>query len=238
MKTNLIKLFVFLFIVSILAISCSQTEEVNPDQGFSKQIENFVPDSTIQTLRDMGLTIHEGTQPPNIEGIYQASPYVMLESNVPMESYEEGARFIDYRYQFRDQNMKDLSISLDTKGINYNSGKVISESTGKGAFLAGYGQEFTAFIMLEGYSTYGRDTSYSQSLEVISGEMTADGIKNFQMALVLLDDYGDPHERLIPVNTGRVFYDEDSLAVSSNSFRMLPKEQLSEEFSGLDLLLE
>ena len=33
--------------------------------------------------------------------------------------------------------MKDLSISLDTKGISYNSGKVISESTGKGAFLAG-----------------------------------------------------------------------------------------------------
>ena len=205
--------------LTAVVVSCSEPEEVNPEIGFSQQIKNFVPDSTIQTLRDMGLTIHEGTQPPNIEGIFQASPYVMLESNVPYETYEIGSRFIDYRYQFREQNMQDLSISLDTKGISHHTGNVISESTGKGAFLAGYDQDFTAFIMLEGYSIHGRDTSFTKSLEVISGEMTSAGIKDFQMALVLLDDFGDPHERLIPVNTGRVFYDEDRLAGSEASFR-------------------
>jgi len=226
------------FVLSLTGIfvSCSEPEEVNPEISFSQQIKNFVPDSTIQVLRDMGLEVHEGIQPPNIEGVYHASPNLMLSSSVPNEIYKEGEQFADYRYQFRDQNMEKLTISLDSKGMFVGTNKVISEKTGQGAFLSGYGQEFSAFIILDGYSLKGSDTTWHQSLEVISGTITTDGIENFQMAVLLLDDYGDPHNFLIPINTGRAFHDGDSLASSKNSFREILIE--SSENSALNVLTQ
>jgi hypothetical protein len=202
-----------LLLTVFVFFSCEKKEKEDLSRGFSNEIENFVPDSTIQTLQNLGMTIHEGKQPPTFEGSYLASPLVLLSTNVPGDWQNIGGRFADYNYHFKNQDNKNLTIELDTEGINYNNGDVISSSNGNGAFIAGYNESFTAFIILESESYLGSgDTAFARSLEVISGSITGEGIENLQMALLMLDDYGDEFDRYIPVNTGRVFHDSDSIA--------------------------
>jgi hypothetical protein len=200
-----------LFAVLFLFASCKKEEE-NLEVGFSQEIENFVPDSTIEKMRDLGMVINEGKQPPSIEGTYLVSPMIMKSSNVPNESYEIGHQFINYKYHFYNQNNDELTIEMDATGINdYN--RIISESKGQGAFIAGYNDSFTAFLIEEGYSVKNTfDTSYFSMLTVSSGQISASGIKDYHQAIWMLDDFGDPHGNLIPVNSGRVFFDSDSLA--------------------------
>ncbi len=200
-------------LATVLALFSCKKEEEDRSTGFSNDIENFVPDSTIQALRDLGMVINEGKQPPVLEGEYMVSPLVMLSSSVPNEGYDIGDRFVDYKYYLKNQDNDKLTLEIDTEGINYNSGAITSKSTGNGAFISGYGNDFTAFVILEGesYRSDG-DTSYSRTLEVVSGTITQEGIMNFQMALMMLDDYGDEFDHYIPVNSGRVFEDGDSIA--------------------------
>ena len=208
-----------LFAVLFLFASCKKEEE-NLEVGFSQEIENFVPDSTIEKMRDLGMVINEGKQPPSIEGTYFVSPMIMKSSNVPNEGYEIGHRFINYKYHFYNQNNDELTIEMDATGINdYN--RIISESKGQGAFIAGYNDSFTAFLIEEGYSVKNTfDTSYFSMLTVSSGQISASGIKDYHQAIWMLDDFGDPHGNLIPVNSGRVFFDSDSLA----NYTFLEKE--------------
>ena len=212
-KTIRLRNYLVLLATVLILFSCKKEEEEDLSTGFSDDIENFVPDSTIQALRDLGMAINEGKEPPMLEGTYLASPYVMVSSNVPNESYDIGERFVDYKHYLKNQNNETLTIEMDREGINYYSGALISKSTGNGAFISGYNDDFTAFIILEGerYLSEG-DTSYSLTLHVISGTIAQEGIQEFQSALLMLDDYGDEFDHYIPVNTGRVFHDEDSIA--------------------------
>ena len=197
----------------IFSISACETAEEPMPQGFSEEITRLIPDSTISAMRDLQMIINEGMEPPTLEGVYFASPLVITKSNVPNEIHGEGSRFADYRYYMRNQNIDDLTMELDSEGLSINSGSVITRSIGKQAFISGNRNSFTAFIIQDSemYLESG-DTARSRVLEVISGTLSADGIKNFQNAVWMLNDYGDEFNLFIPANTGRIFNDGDLMA--------------------------
>jgi len=212
--------FLYLLVVlTTLLLSCEKEKAPN-DKGFSEEIKNFVPDSTMQKMKDLGMVIHEGKVPPKLEGIFIASPLIMRSTSVPEDGYSPGHKFIDYYYKFYNQDNKKLAISLNTQGVN-SKGEAITTSTGNGAFISGNKNNFTIFVVLDEKAPVNEnDTAFSQSLEVISGTISPEGIVNFHSALWMLDTYGDPYEMYIPVNTGRVFYDSDSLASRTYSMKM------------------
>jgi len=209
-KTIRLRNYLVLLATVLILFSCKKEEE-DLSTGFSNDIENFVPDSTIEALRELGMVINEGKQPPLLEGEYLVSPLVMVSSSVPNESYDAETEFVDYKYYLKNQDNDKLTLEVDAEGIS--SGNVTSRSEGNGAFISGYNDDFTAFVILENqrYLEEG-DTSFARTLQVISGVITQEGIKDLQMALMMLDDYGDEFDHYIPVNTGRVFEDGDSIA--------------------------
>ena len=213
MKTNAsfyFRNFMLVLAISVSLFSCKKEEE-DLSTGFSNDIENFVPDSTIQALRDLGMIINEGKEPPTLEGTYLATPYIMLSTSVPNDSYESGDQFIDYKYYLKNQDNEKLTLEIDTEGLHL--GEVLSRSEGNGAFISGYEDDFTAFVILESESYLSSgDTTYTRMLEVLSGTIIQSGIENFQSAILMLNDYGDEFDHYIPVNTGRVFEDGDSIA--------------------------
>jgi len=213
MKTNssfYFRNFILIIAISLFLFSCKKENE-DLSKGFSDDIENFVPDSTIQALRDLGMIINEGKEPSMLEGAFLATPYIMLSTSVPDDSYVSGDRFADYKYYLKNQDNETLTLEVDTEGIS--SGNVFTRSEGNGAFISGYEEEFTVFVILESerYMS-GGDTSFARTLEVISGTIAQDGIHNFQAAILMLDDYGDEFDHYIPINTGRLFEDGDSIA--------------------------
>lgn len=212
--------FVALTLLSFTFNGCmdhTQPPPNDPPQGdFSDDIKQNISQDNLNKIRELGVTICEGKNGPNIEGIFYDSPYVLTKTTVPND-VSIGTRFVDGRYRFSNQDNTKLTATVDYKGINFNNGQVIDESTGKTAFLSGTGNCFTLFVIVEG--KYTQSSTRYRTLEVYSGEKTAQGINNFQNALLMLDDYGDPNNELIPVNTGRAFKDNDGFSESQNTFR-------------------
>lgn len=246
MKTIKLQKLIALAVLGMFAIltmpSCE--EEENLSVGFSEEIENFVPDSTIQLLRDLGMIIHEGKQPPSLVGKYYLAPNLMDSSNVPNESFQVGHQFADYRLHFHDQKNDELSIKLDTEGLitSLSDTTVFTSATGNGGFLSGFGNEFSVFIISEGeeYLNNRQDTARYRSLDLYSGEISAEGIINYKQALLLLEDYGDEFNEYIPVNTGRIFHDGDSLAHRLTDSEWPTKRQpfISSDIPGLPSVVD
>jgi hypothetical protein len=81
---------------------------------------------------------------------------------------------------------------------------------------------FTVFAEVKGTSS---SVGYT-SLIVISGDVTSKGIANYQESLYLIQKSEGPSgTTLMPVNSGRVWFDNDRLAEKLNNYRIGIKEE-------------
>ncbi|GAA0878131.1 hypothetical protein GCM10009119_10990 [Algoriphagus jejuensis] len=174
--------------------------EDDPDQftGSIEEIEEFLTPELTQIVTELGMEINTGNTPPNIEGNYLAE-VVLMGSNISTDVI--GHRFSDMVIKFENQNNEDLSITFSYK-------QSIESGLGIGALIAGSQDSFSAFLKVD--VTHGADYPTAKSAMVISGTKTADGIKDYQWALFMLDNKGD--SRYILNNTGRVFRELDNIA--------------------------
>ncbi|MEZ0610197.1 hypothetical protein ACAW74_16895 [Fibrella sp. WM1] len=195
-------------IVSVLLgsqMGCKKADD--PTKGFSAKIQSIIPQADIDKLRQRGMIINEGSQPPNIEGIFASSPHTLV-SPYDTDSYSAGYVFNDLVVRFSKQNTADQTAVVDIK----NAG---STGTGVGGFLAGNGNQFTFFAeidLVDGSAT-------AKQVRIFSGEITSTGIKDFYTTL-LMKSKNDPTDRLIPVGAARVIKDGDGLASKQSSFRL------------------
>ena len=209
-----------------LAFGACKNNDPQPEESFSQEIKNNIPQATIDMVRQMGVKVNEGTKPPVLEGTYWLSPLVMTKTEVPNDSYKVGHQFNDYKIRLYNQDSKKLTISLDSKGYNL-SGVLRSTAIGlDGAYISGSGNFFTVFVVTEGANTY--NTSKYRVLEVYSGEITSTGIKNTQTAILMMDNYGNINNDLIPNNTGRAFEDSDHFSESGKTFRIAASTKTDE----------
>lgn len=214
MKTNR-TLSYLLFGVTFLSgvLTGCKKNDVPPDdptKGFSTEIQGIIPEAIIDDLRQRGMTINEGKVPPKIEGAFRAAPFELVSPFGPEDSYEEGKVINAYDYKFYGHNSKN-AISYDF--TNYGS----DTGNGKGAFVAGNGNSFTIFSEDSGVSS---DIPY-KTVAVLSGEITATGIRNFQYAFILKEKTGDADDTvLIPVSKGRIWKDGDGMAEKTSGLRI------------------
>jgi hypothetical protein len=105
------------------------------------------------------------------------------------------------------------------------------EGAGQGCYLSGDGNNFSLFAEVESVSS----GIQNRTLVVISGAISAAGIKDFQYAFLLVDKDGDESNLiLMPENTSRIWEDGDKLATfipKSKTYRSQksPYELLSTE---------
>ena len=58
------------------------------DDGLTEDIHNIIPDEYIEKLKELGLEIHGGNNPPDIEGTYLATPLELVTNNTSMNIAE------------------------------------------------------------------------------------------------------------------------------------------------------
>lgn len=165
------------------------------------------------------MPIHEGSNPPNIEGIYISDPHI-LASTFTGDKRSVGYRFASETLRFSNQNSKDLSVAIDVKSNN-------SVSAGLGGFLSGSGNKFTIFAETDDSFL----TVTAKSIRVYSGEITSDGIKDFYTTNVIKEK-NDPDNLTIAVGAMRVIKDGDGLAYRTSSFRIGVEKEESSLFGG------
>lgn len=174
----------------------------------TKDIYRLVHISTLRKIINLGMPIHTGDKPPKIEGIYRISPEILKASNIPNDSYPIGERFEDITIKYHNQNNNDLTVKVD-----YNQGEGSNTGHDLAAFIVGTGNNFTIFAKVDGVM----DGQEYIGVEVYSGTITQEGIKNLYTATFMIDDKGDSGDILIENGQGRVFSDGDRISESVSS---------------------
>ena len=147
--------------------------------GLTEDVHNIIPDDVLEKLNELGIEINGGNNPPNIEGTYFISPLVITKTNFGENLNAQGR--MNMNLSFSKQNSTDLTVVVDyTK--NYLDQGVSLSGTGLGSFITGEGNKFSVFYEADGTSRGG----YYKTVEVISGEISETGIRNWQRAYIMV----------------------------------------------------
>ncbi|GAB5565910.1 MAG: hypothetical protein Wins2KO_29730 [Winogradskyella sp.] len=192
-------IFLILCITSLFT-SCSKDDENNTDDfdGSIDSIENFYTPELLAALEDLGFTFNVGDNPPMINGTYLADAVTLQSSNIAQDNI--GNTYSDITLIFSNQNNQTLSLDF----LGYENNSVIESIE---TYVSGTDDDFNVFLKVE--STRNEHTTLLAY--AISGTMTTDGIINYQLVLIMLDDNGDPENNLIENNQGRLFVESDAL---------------------------
>lgn len=189
----------------------NEEDQVEFIDGISRDILEFVTQEDLDILEDtLDIQIHRGNNPPNLNGSYKVSPVLLKKTNIAND-FEIGHRFTDSYLKFYDQDDALFTIEVDHVETDTESGEVVGEGIGRGSFLVGNGSSFSIFSK----TTYTqRSGEEAELLYLYSGILENDGIRNFEYALLMLNNNG--HDTVFIKNqTGRSFYDEDSFSESA-----------------------
>ncbi len=204
-KVNL-KWFVLIIIaISMFSIGC---EEENKDgkveaNGLTKKINDLVSEEILNNMKQLGMNINTGDTPPSIKGSYLVSPFILLKSNRPGDN--AGKKFADYKVKFYNQDNENLEVAVD-----YVNGP--EKGNGIGAFIVGNNNKFTVFAEMTSRS----GGATAKTVQVLSGEIADNGIKNFYYANFMLDNNGNPNDVWIENGEGRVIYDSDGFSPTTS----------------------
>ena len=190
-------------------VSCSKSDKNEPKRfDIPSEAKAIISEDFIAKMVANGMTINEGTNPPNIEGIFATGVlkmiYTSLEKDFPI-----GEEIESYRFKFYDQ------VGTRVKTDYVNEAFINEEqATGRGTIISGNGNKFTAYLDMNiidsGIKT--RDVS------VLSGEITPNGIKNFQYGFLKIEKIGDTSNRMVPEGTIRIWVSKNKLAVKKQQY--------------------
>lgn len=179
--------------------------------GSEDDIIDFLSRDAYNSLLDLGIPINTGSTPPNVEGAFRMTPYILENSNVENENFEIGDLFADNKFYFSNQDLIDLSIDFYKETINEN-GIIISTESGVESFISGTGSNFTIFVKTEGYSQGSSGQVHFVNGVAVSGTLTTDGIQNMKYAFVIIEKTGDVDGEFINEGEGRLFEDADGFS--------------------------
>ena len=166
-----------------------------------KRIDHVIPPE-IKDEMEPYITIYEGSNPPNIEGVYLMSPD-KLKYDATFQ-FDIGHVFVDMYLRFYNQDMINNT-------IDYQEKQSRSEGTGTGCFISGEDDKFTVYFNVDEVYDYSKYKIYVKKAVVISGILTEDGIKDLEYAFVFVEKSDDPDNCLIDPGDFRVVMDGDGM---------------------------
>ena len=149
----------------------------------------IIPEETLHQIRAQGMPIYEGTNPPNIEGIYLLDNLRFHYSSDPGENY---------KYRFYQQN--GVKLKSDYRALKFGVNDI---ATGSGAIISGSGNNFTVFLNHAAHT----EGVKNNDITLISGKLTPEGIKDLVLTLTVTqkEDMGN---RIMKVGVYRIFQHE------------------------------
>lgn len=211
MKRLLLTMLIGSFSLCIMHSGCKKKDDTGKleENGLTKEINNLVPESIINEMKTLGMPINTGENPPSIENIYLASPFILKASNRASDT--PGMAFAAYKVKFYDQDNDKLQVKSDYE----NGGET---GTGLGSFIVGSGNMFTTFSEVN--SSYSGQNA--KLVHVVSGKLVEGGIEGLYFANFMLDNYGNPTGVWIENGEGRVIYDSDGMSEIIDHLKSAP----------------
>ncbi|SHI88279.1 hypothetical protein SAMN05444280_107100 [Tangfeifania diversioriginum] len=227
MKTNINHILATLFLVGIIATNCKKDEmnDLIEENGLSRDINDFIPQDILDILDSLDMPINTGGNPANIEGTFLMNPSILMSSNIETDII--GFEFNELLISFFEQNNDELTITTQ-----YVEEDASQEGEGYGSFLVGEGNDFSVFAKNMTYDTFDNDSALNTI--IFTGTIGEEGIEDLHVAVVMLNDFGDPNNQYIEIGDSRVLYDEDAISERTEEFKSIQKkmqQDISEEDS-------
>lgn len=189
--------FLLLAIVLVTFISSCKKEK----NSSSDKVSDIIPLEYRKDLMQLGMTIHDGSTPPDVSGSVYMSPNLLLKSNITGDP-APNTQFVHFTIKFYDLNKSDHSLKVSGVGSGGSSTEREESLT---ATVTGSGNNFTVY----GKSTVTVGSKSVIIANVYSGTIDGNVIKNFKKALVIVDDSKGGAE-LLKNGQMRIFYDGNS----------------------------
>lgn len=214
MKRNLMMIALIFSALSMVFVSCSKKNDsssetpstpsshwYSPEPGANGTLPvDILPASLVDTVGEY-FTVYSGENPPIFDGQFVSRPHVLIFSNVENDTV---GVYNDRYIAFFGNNEY-----LDFYGKQWdNDYEGYYEEAYRKLYVVGTGDEFTCYYLTEGYP----NGLYAKQSTVFSGKWNEiyGGLKNFQVAVILLETSGNPN--LAPEGSFRVLGDGDELA--------------------------
>lgn len=159
----------------------------------------IIPEETLHQIRAQGMPIYEGTNPPNIEGIYLLDNLRFHYSSDPGEKgFTKGDKAVNYKYRFYQQN--GVKLKSDYRALKFGVNDI---ATGSRAIISGSGNNFTVFLNHAAHT----EGVKNNDIILISGEITPEGIKDLVLTLTVTEKE-DANNQIMKVGVYRIFQHE------------------------------
>ena len=194
----------------IALVSCTKSDSNEPKRfDIPAEAKAIIPEEYIAKMNANGMTINEGTNPPNIEGIFATGILEMIYTSLENDSYSVGKEIDSYRFKFYEQKGTKVRTDYINESITAND-----QARGRGTIISGNGNKFTAYLDMDitDLEIKTRDVS------VLSGEITPQGIKDFQYGFLKIEKTGDTSNRMVPEGTIRIWVSQSKLAVKKQNY--------------------
>lgn len=168
---------------------------------FDTRITQQIPQEYLSKMATY-MPIYSGSNAPTINGAFISHTHVPVYTS---DGYTWNGTLADQVMNFTDQNK-----TKNTINYQYRQGSGSSDKTEM--VVMGQGDQFTIFAVMNG--TDSRDNATYKMAEIVSGTVTADGIKDFFAGMLMLEK-NDPGNNLMSVGTYRIFKDDDGLAAKT-----------------------
>ena len=160
-------------------------ETLNAYIQLRKNVPHIFSDDIIETIELLGLKINVNLNdnPPQIEGQYYVSPLISgtwTRYGLGNESGTDNFNGDVILLTFSEQHNTDRSIMMDY--AIYNGGMYINRVK-TSAFITGENNKFSVFAE----TIITRGAYLIKELEIHSGEITANGIKDYQVAVIVFE---------------------------------------------------
>lgn len=198
----------------------SQKEFTTKEEGdindVPDEVNDFLNQYLIETLQDDGLIIHKGFSPPDVTGNYYMNS---------LKELNTGLSFVEYSYKFFSQ-------TADYK-IKINAHSNTSTREGLGAFISGYGYDFSIYCEMNSEITDGDHLVYIQSADIYSGTITSSGIKNYQKGFIIIHKENDINDNFMDEGDTRIIYESDGLVERVSTYPYIPNIKSTSDYPGI-----
>jgi len=171
----------------------------------------IIPPDLFENFLDLRIEINNGTNPPDIEGTYLVSTLQLVRNTTGIDIATQRNKYVTFSKQDNTTLTINVEYTMQVDDLGTTS------LTGTGSFIVGEGNKFT--VVVDGTREYGGFTA--KTVEVFSGEIyntgISTGIRNYQWAVMMIDDRGDPLDVWISNGTGYSKRDSDGFSVRISS---------------------
>lgn len=205
--SNKVMLISFFTLTTFFYACKKENRGNNLVQVQQQQINQVLPQKYIDTLKNLGLTLHDGTNPPIINGIYILSPIKLTASNIPGDVI--GQVFTDAKIKILNQDNTNFSLGILGKNfLSINDTSIVSA-------ISGEGNNFTIYGKIK--ANNGNNSAIFAL--VLSGTLDATMLKNIEYGIINIDNTNG-NGSFISEGKTRIVYEADSISENTTVFRL------------------